>query len=162
MNARPTDGAAPRPMPSLVSLVLNDRLLFIAVIGPVVFWGLHGLLFLASRLDREPPPPILIPLIATAIGIVVSLLKLSGLRRVIRLGVLARGMVTDCRAYKTGFRVAYTFEADGIRTNGSATSTLVHRAHRFPVGEGISVLYDRSDSRRSLPWDLFVDGSPWE
>ena len=160
MQKNLVDTASNRELPPLPRIVLNDVAIFTAVVFPVVLWCLHGLYFIASRLDNtEPELPIELPVIATAIGSAVALWKLSVIRALFRSGRAAEGVVTSCLVYKTGLRVDYEFEVDGMPERGAARSTLPDRANLFPKGRRVSVLYDPTRPRRSLVREIFDDRS---
>ena len=152
--------ACNREPPPLPRIVLNDIAIFTAVVFPVVLWFLHGLNCIAARLDNtEPDLPIAFPVIATAIGSAVALWKLSVIRALFRSGRTTEGVVTSCLVYKTGLRVDYEFEVDGMPERGVARSTLPDRANLFPKGRHVSVLYDPTRPQRSVVRDIFDDRS---
>ena len=160
MQKNLVDTASNRELPPLPRIVLNDVAIFTAVVFPVVLWCLHGLYFIASRLDNtEPELPIELPVIATAIGSAVALWKLSVIRALFRSGRFTKGVVTDCFINSKCVRIEFEFDADGILERGVGLMTRHKRVNLLPPGRHVSVLYDPTCPRRSLVREMFDDRS---
>lgn len=145
-----------RKPPSLIRLIDTDYITLLALVFPLVAWGLYA----AFKLTRaaSPPDAIYIPLAAavTAAALAVLVWRYRAFAHVFAEGVEVRAVIHTAAFFRDRGRLEFVYTYLGEKYLGS---TAVHKNARTKVlqpGEQVTVLVDPGNPRRAFIRDLYV------
>lgn len=142
--------------PSLIKILTVDYLAFMAVIMPVVFWGVY--LFMLFT-DRANPSDLVLPVIfgaVTLVALIVLAWRITLINGIFRDGFEVPATIVGIFFYRDRGRITFTYTYQGQQLKGGNAVHKVRSTQMLAKGDEVTVLLDRSHPRRAFIRDLFI------
>ncbi len=161
--------AEARRRPSLVRIILSDYIAFLAVLFPLVFWGIFiataffgGAPALRGRGGRDPIPPEAAPfflyasLIVTLLGVAILIWRIRSFQSVFTRGVSVPGRILRVSLARDRGRVEYQYSYQDQTYRAAHAVHKAGRARALRPNDAVTVVVDPENPRRAFIHDLYA------
>ncbi len=148
-----------RRSPSFFSLIQGDYWALLAVIFPVVGWGLFIYnRFIAAGPDRVEAASFFLnmAIVATVVGIPLLVWRLRSFQAHFARGVEVTGRVIAIGFRRDRGRVQYTYTYQGQSYQGANALHKTRKTQGIQPGDEVTLLVDPDNPKRALIRDIYV------
>lgn len=145
-----------RKSPSLIRLIDTDYIALVAVLAPLVMWGLYAVLLLTR--SGQAPDMILVAIAAaiTVLAVVVFLWRYRTIAGVFADGIEVSATIHNAAFFRDRGRLEYVYTVQGEKYLGSAAVHKNRRTAALRPGQQVVVLVDPDHPKRAFIRDLYV------
>ena len=145
-----------RKSPSLIRLIDTDYITLIAVVLPLVAWGLYAVLNIAQVKPAPGVTYIAVAAAITVIAVLVFLWRYRTLARVFADGIEVPATIHNAAFFRDRGRVEYVYTFQGEKYLAGAAVHKNRRTAALRPGEQVTVLVDPDHPKRAFIGDLYV------
>lgn len=139
--------------PSIAKIVSNDWPALFSALGVPIVWGMH-LAFPYLRNGGTSPLALAAALSALALAVLAR--RIARVKALFVSGLRANGVVTGLRIVRDRGRLEYEFPVQGSIVTSWCPVHKTKQVLALSVGDGVEILYDGRDPRKSIVRDLFA------
>lgn len=145
-----------RKSPSLIRLIDTDYIALVAVLLPLVAWGLYAVLNIAQVKPAPGMTYIAVAAVITVIAVVVFLWRYRTLAGIFANGIEVPATIHHAAFFRDRGRLEYVYTVQGEKYLGSAAVHKNRRTAALRPGEQVIVLVDPDHPKRAFIRDLYV------
>jgi hypothetical protein len=152
--------------PPVLRIVQSDYIALLAVLAPVVAWGMYiatayfgffpGLRGDDPLTGADAPFFLYAGVAVTLIAIPLLTVRVRSFQSLFRRGVELPGRITDISFYRDRGRIEYTYSYQGQTYQGANAIQKTGRAQALQPGAEVTLLVDPDKPDRALIRDLYV------
>ena len=141
---------------SILKIIQTDYAAFLAILVPVVLWGLYGMLLVMGRTPATLQVFLTASAVITLVGVFVLVWRIQTIRALFRDGVQTAATISNIFFYRDRGRIDYGYTFEGQKYLSRNAVHKVKQIQALSVGEQVAVLVDRNNPKRACIRDLYL------
>lgn len=142
--------------PAIVKIISTDYIALLAVLFPIMFWGVYLLLLVWKHYQAVGLFYPAIAAVVTVVSILVFIWRIRLFFRIFADGLEARATVSNVSFFRDRGRLDYVYTHQGQKY---ASGNMVHKVKKavaLKVGDEVIVILDRNNPKRAYIRDLYL------
>jgi hypothetical protein len=172
-SAPSTSRGTPKPVPviqkpSTFQILKNDALSFVAIILPVVMWGIYiGVTFFGVSLESKrsgtivensgnSPFFLIAPVVLTVLGAAFLSWRVSSFNKLFETGERVAGKITGVSFFKDRGRLEFAYSYKRQKFKNASSIMKNSKTQSYRSGDKVTLIIDSSNPNKVLVQDLYV------